>query len=68
LETNVQTSQNIEIVTKEEVSVRRLLNIVGLFIFGGLLYSNVTNPLPSSYYTEEFLLFIGGVLLLITLW
>jgi hypothetical protein len=60
LETNVQTSQNVEIVTKKEVSMRKLLNIIGIFIFCGLTLTNVTNLLPSSEYTKEFLLFIGG--------
>ncbi|AYA78527.1 hypothetical protein DOE78_13765 [Bacillus sp. Y1] len=40
--------------------MRRLLNMIGIFIFGGLSLTNVTNPLPSSYFTKEFLLFIGG--------
>ncbi|MCA1030922.1 hypothetical protein LCL95_07815 [Bacillus timonensis] len=60
METNVQTSQNIEIATKKEVSMRKLLNIIGIFIFCGLALTNVTNPLPSSDYTKEFLLFIIG--------
>ncbi|MGY6209504.1 hypothetical protein ACXEO8_05975 [Cytobacillus firmus] len=60
MEPNVQMSQSVEIVTKKEVSKRKLLNIIGIFIFGGLALTNVTNPLPSSDYTKEFLLFIGG--------
>ncbi|MCM3067889.1 hypothetical protein M3568_16100 [Priestia flexa] len=60
LETNVQTSQNIRVVTKQEVSMRKLLNIIGIFIFAGLALTNLTNPLPSTDYTKEFLLFIGG--------
>ncbi|WP_240390570.1 hypothetical protein [Bacillus sp. Y1] len=60
METNVQTSQNTVIVVKKELSMRRLLNMIGIFIFGGLSLTNVTNPLPSSYFTKEFLLFIGG--------
>ncbi|MGI8383749.1 hypothetical protein [Robertmurraya sp. P23] len=59
METNVQT-QNTVILAKKEASMRRLLNMIGIFIFGGLSLTNVTNPLPSSYYTKEFLLFIGG--------
>ena len=58
--TNSQMSQNVEIATKKEVSMKKLLNILGIFIFGGLALSNVTNPLPSSEVTIEFLLFIGG--------
>ena len=60
METNVQTSQNVEIATSKEVSMRQLLNIIGIFIFSGLALTNVTSPLPSSDYTKEFLLFIGG--------
>lgn len=60
MQTNIQTSQTVEIVTKKEVSMRRLLNIIGMFIFSGLALSNVTNPLPTNEYTKQFLLFIGG--------
>ncbi|WP_245823515.1 hypothetical protein [Metabacillus halosaccharovorans] len=60
METNVQTSRNVKIVTKKEIIMRKLLNIIGMFIFCGLALSNVTNPLPSNDDTKEFLLFIGG--------
>ena len=60
METNVQTTQDVKIVTKKEISMRKLLNIIGIIIFCGLALSNVTNPLPSSDDTKEFLLFIGG--------
>lgn len=60
MESNVQTSQNTVIVAKKEASMRRLLNIIGIFIFGGLSLTNLTNPLPSNNYTKEFLFFIGG--------
>lgn len=60
METNIQTSHNVEIVTNKEVSLRKLLNIIGIFIFGGLALTNVTNPLPSNELTKEFLLFIVG--------
>ncbi|MCK1999112.1 hypothetical protein MPH47_18110 [Psychrobacillus psychrodurans] len=59
LGTKGQMSQNVEIASKEEGSTKKLLNILGIFIFGGLALSNVTNPLPSSKSTIEFLLFIG---------
>jgi len=45
---------------KQEVGVRKLLNIIGVFIFGGLALTNVSNPLPSSDYTRQFMLFIVG--------
>ncbi|WP_456274838.1 hypothetical protein [Bacillus sp. AK031] len=59
METNVQTSQTVRVVTKQEVSMRKLLNIIGLFIFAGLALTNLTNPLSSTDYTKEFLLFIA---------
>ncbi|MGD6969004.1 hypothetical protein ACQCVP_21525 [Rossellomorea vietnamensis] len=61
METNVQTSQNVRVVTKQEVSMRKLLNIIGIFIFVGLALTNLTNPLPSFDYTIEFLRFIVGI-------
>ena len=60
MRTKDQTFENVEIATKKELSTKKLLNILGVFIFGGLTLSNVTNPLPSSELTIEFLLFIGG--------
>lgn len=60
METNVQTSRNVRVVTKQEVNMRKLLNIIGIFIFAGLALTNLTNPLPSFDYTIEFLLFIVG--------
>ena len=60
METNVLTSQNVEIVIKKEISMRKLLNIMGIFIFGGLALTNVTNPLHSSDYIKEFFLVIAG--------
>lgn len=60
METNVQTAQNVEIVSKKEVSMRKVLNIIGTFIFVGLALSNVTTPLPSNEDIIEFLLFIVG--------
>ena len=50
----------IEVETGKEVSIRKFLNIIGIFTFGGLALTNVTNPLSSSGLTKEFLLFIGG--------
>jgi hypothetical protein len=54
LETNIQTSQNVEVEMKKEMSMKKLLNIIGIFIFGGLALTNLTNPLPSCDYTKEF--------------
>lgn len=60
MQTNLQTSHKVEVVTNNVVSIRKLLNIIGIFIFSGLALTNVTNPLSSSEYTKEFLLFISG--------
>ncbi|WP_324829297.1 hypothetical protein [Qipengyuania zhejiangensis] len=49
-----------EILEKKEVSMRKLFNIIGIFIFGGLALTNVINPLPSSEQAKEFLIFITG--------
>ncbi|MGM0864515.1 MAG: hypothetical protein ACQEWF_07565 [Bacillota bacterium] len=60
METNFQTSQNVQVVTKKEVSMRKLLNILGLFIFAGTALTNITTPLPSANYTKQFLYCIVG--------
>jgi hypothetical protein len=59
LETNVQTSQNVEIVTKKEVSSRKFLNVLGIFLFGGFALTSITTPIP-SYEIKSFFLFIFG--------
>ena len=59
METKIQHSKNIEIATRKEVNLKKWLNVIGLFIFGGLVLTTVTNPLPSSE-NMEFLLFIFG--------
>lgn len=55
METNIQTSQNINIVTKKEMNIRRLLNVIGVFIFGGLFLSIVTIPLSINEKMEFFI-------------
>lgn len=64
MEPKVKTSQNVDIVTEKEsekeTNTRKLLNIIGLFLFGGMALMNVTNPLPERELTKESLLFIGG--------
>ncbi|WP_264740502.1 hypothetical protein [Cytobacillus firmus] len=49
-------AQNDETV----VSLKKLLYVISLFIFGGLALTNVTTPLTSKESTKEFLLFIFG--------
>jgi hypothetical protein len=44
----------------EEVHMRKLLNILGLFIFAGTALTNITTPLPSANYTKQFMYFIVG--------
>ncbi|MGS2778252.1 hypothetical protein ACVBAX_12840 [Robertmurraya sp. GLU-23] len=53
--------QNHEITTENEVSMRKLLNVIGIFIFGGLVLTNFTTPLPSYESTKEYLVFIAGI-------
>jgi len=50
--------------TQKEVSLKKLLYGFGLFIFGGMVLTNMTNPLPSMDKTMEFLLFIFGSFLI----
>lgn len=59
MEINIQTFENVEIVTKREVGLRKLFNLIGIFIFGGLALSIVTNPIPSNE-IKGFLQFILG--------
>lgn len=60
METNVKTTKQVEAGAKKEFSIRKLLNVIGIFIFGGLALTNLTNPLSSAKYTTEFLMFISG--------
>ncbi|WP_243291295.1 hypothetical protein [Bacillus sp. FJAT-47783] len=75
METNLQTSQHVEIVTNKEVSLRKVLNVIGIFIFVGLALTTVTIPISLNEkmewyinedkkmgFTElkEFFLFISG--------
>ncbi|MGZ9870008.1 hypothetical protein ACU3L3_16500 [Priestia endophytica] len=60
METKLQTNQNVEIKSKKEASLRKLLNMIGLLIFGGLALTIITNPPHSTNEIKEFLLFIAG--------
>jgi hypothetical protein len=75
LEFNPQTSQNIEIVTKKEMTLRKVLNIYGVFTVLALILSIFSscisiNENMNFFYNEElmlgakkikeFLLFIFG--------
>ena len=59
METKLQTSQNVKIERTPEAEFKKILNIIGVFIFAGLALTSVTNPLPAKY-LKEYLLFIGG--------
>ncbi|MGG4491054.1 hypothetical protein [Metabacillus idriensis] len=60
METNIQSSRNVELVTKKEMRLRKLINLIGAFIFGGSVLTSITNPIPSNEY-KGFLLFIFGI-------
>ncbi|MFP3845921.1 hypothetical protein [Priestia filamentosa] len=60
METKLQTNPSVEIKSKKESSLRKLLNIIGLLIFGGLGLTIITNPPHSTNEIKEFLLFIVG--------
>ncbi|MFP3887322.1 hypothetical protein HPB58_16855 [Priestia filamentosa] len=60
METKLQTNQNVEIKSEKEWRLRKLLNIIGLVIFGGLVLTIITNPPHSTNEIKEFLLFIVG--------
>lgn len=66
MEAKIQTSQSAEVTYNKEVRMQKLLNIFGIFIFGGLALTNLTNPLPSSDYTKEILFLLVEVRLFIT--
>ncbi|MCM3575948.1 hypothetical protein M3172_22515 [Mesobacillus subterraneus] len=59
METKIQTSQNVKIERTPEADFKKILNIIGVFIFAGLALTSVTNPMPAKY-LKEYLLFIGG--------
>ncbi|WP_078544646.1 hypothetical protein [Litchfieldia alkalitelluris] len=58
---NPQTSQNVEIVTKKEITIRTVLNIYGVFAVIGLILSIFTAPITLSenmnlYFNEEIMM------------
>ncbi|MDF0728409.1 hypothetical protein PY093_17355 [Cytobacillus sp. S13-E01] len=75
MEINPQTSRNIEIVTKKEITIKKVLNIYGVFTVLALILSVFTTPISINenmqfFYNEdlimgakklkEFLIFIFG--------
>lgn len=57
--TKMQTSKKVEIERNPEAEFKKILNIIGVFIFAGLALTSVTNPMPAKY-LKEYLMFIGG--------
>ncbi len=45
MELNYKTSPNYKIVSKKQYTVRTVLNIMGIVIFGGLLLQSITIPI-----------------------
>ncbi|WP_110112088.1 hypothetical protein [Bacillus sp. CGMCC 1.16541] len=50
METNIQTQQQVTVKTTKELSMGKLLHMIGLVVFGGLALSILTVP----YYVEGF--------------
>ncbi|MCM3666964.1 hypothetical protein M3204_21415 [Mesobacillus subterraneus] len=55
----MKSSKIVEGTTQEGMSIRKLLNIIGLFIFGGSALTSVTTPIPSDK-IKGFILFTVG--------
>lgn len=53
----VTLNTNMQTLSEEEVSLRKVLNAIGIFIFGGLALTIVTNPITHDE-IMNFLLFI----------
>lgn len=56
---SLKTSKNVEGITNEGMSIRKLLNIIGLFIFGGIALTSITTPIPEDK-INGFILFMVG--------
>lgn len=55
----MQTTENVKTAKEVETELKKVMNIIGIFIFGGLALTSVTNPMPTDYMIE-YLLFIAG--------
>jgi hypothetical protein len=55
----MQTKEDVKTAKEVETELKKVLNIIGIFIFGGLALTSVTNPPPADYLIE-YLLFIAG--------
>jgi hypothetical protein len=53
----MQTSKKVEFLAEKEVSLRKVLNAIGVFIFGALALTIVTNPIVVDE-IKNFILFI----------
>jgi hypothetical protein len=56
---SLSSSNNAEGITNEGISIRKLLNIIGLFIFGGIALTSITTPIPGDK-INGFILFMVG--------
>ncbi|MBS8266340.1 hypothetical protein DYI25_18110 [Mesobacillus boroniphilus] len=63
LETNVNATKNVRTVREDDSSLKKVLNIIGLFIFGGMALTSVTNAMPPDYMIEYFLFIAGSALI-----
>lgn len=59
LDKKMQATQNAKTAREEDRDLRKVLNIIGIFIFGGMALTSATTPMPADYLIE-YLLFIAG--------
>ena len=59
METKIKNTQNAKTAMEDERNLRKVLNIIGLFIFGGMVLTSITKPMPADYF-KEYLVFIAG--------
>lgn len=55
----MKTQLNAKKEKDRDADLKKVMNIIGLFIFGGLVLTSITNPMPVGY-LKEYLLFIAG--------
>ncbi|RSD28397.1 hypothetical protein [Mesobacillus subterraneus] len=45
------------------MTLRKIFNIIGIFIFGGIALTNVTSPVPDKYFIGFVLFNVGSAIL-----
>ncbi|WP_019152554.1 hypothetical protein [Robertmurraya massiliosenegalensis] len=55
MQVNQQINQSIKIVTKKEITVRKVLNIYGCFLFIGMIVAIYTHPISMNENGEFYL-------------